>query len=92
MTELTVLRVFIGPDGRGGPKGGSVVDASYLALVTNQYLRTTVIAGRSDVGMPDWRSDIPGQPLTDQQISDVVAWLSDERRPVPGRPVFGPAR
>ncbi len=81
-----------GPDGRGGPKGGSVVDASYLALVTNQYLRTTVIAGRSDVGMPDWRSDIQGQPLTDEQISDVVAWLSEERRPVPGRPVFGTAR
>ena len=29
-----------GADGRGGPKGGSVVDASYLALVSDQYLRT----------------------------------------------------
>ena len=36
--------------------------------------------------MPDWRGDVPGQPLTAQQISDVVAWLVVQRRPVPGRP------
>jgi len=75
-----------GPEGRGGPKGGAVTDPSYLALVTDQYLRTTVIAGRVDLGMPDWRGDVPGQPLSSQQIGDVVAWLSAERRPVPGRP------
>ena len=74
-----------GADGKGGPKGGSVVDAAYLALVSDQALRTAVIAGRIDLGMPDWRSDIPGQPLTAQQISDVVAWLAAQRRPVPGR-------
>lgn len=76
-----------GQDGRGGPKGGPVVDPSYLALVSNQYLRTTVIAGRADLGMPDWRGYIPGQALSAQQISDVVAWLIAQRRPVPGRPV-----
>ena len=52
-----------GADGRGGPKGGSVVDPSYLALVSDQALRTTVIAGRPDLGMPDWRGDVAGQPL-----------------------------
>ena len=62
-----------GADGKGD-KGGSVVDAAYLALVSDQALRTAVIAGRTDLGMPDWRSDIPGQPLTAQQIADVVAW------------------
>ena len=76
-----------GQDGKGGPKGGAVADASYLALVSDQYLRTTVIAGRSDLGMPDWRGYTPGQPLTERQISDVVAWLVAQRRPVPGRPL-----
>ena len=74
-----------GADGKGGPKGGSVVDAAYLALVSDQALRTAVIAGRTDLGMPDWRSYIPGQPLTAQQISDVVAWLVSQRQPVVGR-------
>jgi len=81
-----------GVDGRGGPKGGAVADPSYLALVTDQYLRTTVIAGRADLGMPDWRDYVQGQPLTAQQIGDVVAWLGSERRPVPGRPVPSVAR
>lgn len=74
-----------GPEGKGGPKGGSLVDASFLALVSDQYLRTVVIAGRTDLGMPDWRGYEPG-PLTEKQISDVVGWLIAQRRPVPGRP------
>jgi mono/diheme cytochrome c family protein len=75
-----------GADGRGGPKGGSVIEAAYLALVSDQALRTAVIAGRTDLGMPDWRAYIPGRPLTAQQISDVVAWLVSQRQPVMGRP------
>jgi cytochrome c oxidase cbb3-type subunit 3/ubiquinol-cytochrome c reductase cytochrome c subunit len=62
-----------------------VVDPSYLALVSDQGLRTTVIAGRPDLGMPDWRGYVTGQPLAPQQISDVTAWLAAQRRPVPGR-------
>jgi hypothetical protein len=61
------------------------VDPTYLALVSNQSLRTTVIAGRPDLGKPDWRDDIPGTPLTADQISDLVAWLAGHRQPVPGR-------
>ena len=75
-----------GPEGKGGPTPGSIVDPSYLALVSDQSLRTTVIAGRPDLGKPDWRADTPGQPLTPQQISDLVAWLVGHRQPVPGRP------
>ncbi len=75
-----------GADGKSGQNGGAIADASYLSLVSDQYLRTTVIAGRVDLGMPDWRSYTPGQPLTARQISDVVAWLIAQRRPVPGRP------
>jgi cytochrome c oxidase cbb3-type subunit 3 len=71
-----------GPDGKGGPAAGSVVDASYLSLVSNQYLRTIVIAGRSDIGHPDWKNDVSGQPLTPEQVSDVVAWLAS-KRPAP---------
>jgi len=75
-----------GPDGRGGPKAGAVTDSSYLSLVSDQYLRTTVIAGRRDLGMPDWRGGTAGPALSGTQVSDVVAWLVSERRPVPGRP------
>ena len=75
-----------GADGRGGPKARSIVDPSYLALVSDQHLRTTVIAGRADLGMPDWRGQIPGRALSSAEISNVVAWLVTKRTPVPGRP------
>ena len=74
-----------GENGRGGPRGGSVTDPSYLALVSDQHVRTTVVAGRSDLGMPDWRGAGGTGPLTPQQVSDVVAWVIAQRRPVPGR-------
>ena len=81
-----------GGDGLGGPRGGPVADASYLALVSDQSLRTTVIAGRADLGMPDWRRYVEGQPLSAGQVADVVSWLVSERRPVPGRPAPRAAR
>ena len=68
-----------GPDGRGGTKASSIVDRSYLSLVSDQYLRTTVIAGRPELGAPDWRGDVPGRPMSAQEVSDVVAWLSSQR-------------
>jgi cytochrome c oxidase cbb3-type subunit 3/ubiquinol-cytochrome c reductase cytochrome c subunit len=48
-------------------------------------LRSIVIAGRPEEGMPDWRSD-GAQPLTDQQITDIVAWLGSKRTASPGQP------
>jgi len=75
-----------GANGGGGPKARSVVDPSYLALVSDQHLRTIVIAGRADLGMPDWRGQIPGRALSAAEVSDVVAWLVTKREPVPGRP------
>jgi cytochrome c oxidase cbb3-type subunit III len=75
-----------GVDGRGGNKASSIIDGSYLALVSNQQLRTIVIAGRPELGAPDWRGDIEGRPMTPQDISDVVAWLSSQRPKFPGRP------
>jgi mono/diheme cytochrome c family protein len=74
-----------GADGRGGKGASSIVDGSYLALVSDQGLRTTVIAGRPDLGSPDWRGDVPGKPMPPQDISDVVAWLAAHRRQFPGQ-------
>jgi mono/diheme cytochrome c family protein len=69
-----------------GAHASSIVDGSYLALVSDQGLRTTVIAGRPELGAPDWRGNVPGRPMTPQEISDVVAWLSAQRPPFPGKP------
>jgi cytochrome c oxidase cbb3-type subunit 3 len=70
-----------GPKGQGGPKApGSITDPSYLALISDQSLRTLIIAGRSDLGHPDWRGYPPGQPLTAEQVADVVAWLAAQRQ------------
>ncbi len=74
-----------GPDGRGG-RASSIVDGSYLGLVSNQGLRTTVIAGRPELGAPDWRGDMPGKPMSTEGVSDVVAWLAAKRPQFPGQP------
>jgi cytochrome c oxidase cbb3-type subunit 3 len=69
-----------GPEGKGvKDKGGSVVDPAYLSLVSDQYLRTVVIVGRPDLGMPGFREYVPGKPMTSEEISDVVGWLSSHR-------------
>jgi cytochrome c oxidase cbb3-type subunit 3 len=74
-----------GAEGRGGP-ASSIVDGSYLALVSDQNLRTTVIVGRPELGAPDWRSDLPGKPMSSEDVSDVVAWLAAHRQQFPGQP------
>jgi mono/diheme cytochrome c family protein len=65
-------------------KLGSIVNPSYLALISDQDLRSIVIAGRPDEGMPDWRSDA-AQPLSDQQVTDIIAWLASKRTAEPGQ-------
>ena len=82
-----------GPDGKGGPKAsGSIVDGSYLMLVADEALRTLVIAGRPDLGHPDWREYPGGQPLSAQQVNDVVAWLAAKRpKFAPGNYAHTPA-
>jgi cytochrome c oxidase cbb3-type subunit 3 len=75
-----------GADGRGGQKAGSIVAGSFLALVNDQELRTIVITGRPELGAPDWRSNVPGRPMTAQEVSDVVAWLASQRPRYPGQP------
>ncbi len=79
-----------GADGMGAKEApGSIVDPSYLALMSDQSLRSVIIAGRPDQDMPDWRSDITGpgsRAMTDQEITDVVAWIAAQRTEYPGQP------
>jgi cytochrome c oxidase cbb3-type subunit 3 len=75
-----------GPDGRGGAKGSSITDDSFLALVSDQGLRTIVISGRPELGAPDWRGNVSGKPMSDQEVTDVVAWLASRRAKNPGQP------
>jgi cytochrome c oxidase cbb3-type subunit 3 len=72
-----------GADGHGGKRAGSIVDASYLALVSDQSLRTTVIVGRREWDAPDWRGDLKGKPMSAEDVSDVVAWLVAQRTQFP---------
>jgi cytochrome c oxidase cbb3-type subunit 3 len=75
-----------GEDGRGGPKASAITNDSFLALTSDQYLRTIVISGRSELGAPDWRGYVAGRPMSDQEVTDVVSWLVSHRVPAPGQP------
>jgi cytochrome c oxidase cbb3-type subunit 3 len=67
-------------------KAGSILDGSFLALINDQTIRTTIIAGRPDVGEPDWRGHIAGRPMTDDEITNVSAWLMAQKPKLPGQP------
>jgi cytochrome c oxidase cbb3-type subunit 3 len=75
-----------GSEGAGTPKGSAITNDSFLALVSDQGLRTLVITGRPELGAPDWRGNVPGRSMTDQEITDVVAWLVSRRAENPGQP------
>jgi len=75
-----------GSEGQGGRKGSAITNDSFLALVSDQGLRTLAITGRPELGAPDWRGNVPGKPMTDQEITDVVAWLASRRVQSPGQP------
>jgi mono/diheme cytochrome c family protein len=88
----TAYRTFCeschGPEGRGGPKGSAITNDSFLALTSDQGLRTVLIAGRPELGAPDWRGNVAGRPMSDQDITDVVSWLASHRVATPGQPYF----
>jgi hypothetical protein len=56
-----------------------VTDPAYLALTTNQNLRTSIIVGRPDLGMPDYRFLNAGRALNDQDVADLVAYMASKR-------------
>jgi cytochrome c oxidase cbb3-type subunit 3/ubiquinol-cytochrome c reductase cytochrome c subunit len=67
-------------------KAGSILDGSFLALVNEQMIRTTIIAGRPDLGMPDWREHSDAPPMTDDEVTNVTAWLMAQKPAQPGQP------
>jgi cytochrome c oxidase cbb3-type subunit 3/ubiquinol-cytochrome c reductase cytochrome c subunit len=72
---------------------GSLVDPAYLALISDQGLRSLILAGQPQDGMPDWSSDMTGagsRAMTDQEIADTVAWLASHRIATPGQPYMQP--
>ena len=75
-----------GTQGHGSPKGSAITNDSFLALVSDQGLRTIVITGRPELGAPDWRGNVSGEPMSDQEITDVVAWMASHRVQTPGQP------
>lgn len=64
-----------------GARVGSVTDAAFLSLITNQCLRTSIIVGRPDLGMPDYSHLAMGRALTDDDINNLVVFLSSKRPP-----------
>src|SRR5262249_5859097 len=77
-----------GKEGQGIEKDGrlrrKINDPAFLALISDQELRRYAITGRPDFGMPPYdgkdgrQPDF--QPLTSQQISNLVALLAHWRR------------
>lgn len=65
---------------------GSIVNPTFLALISDQGLRDVIVAGLPDQKMPDWRNDAPGKPMTDKDVTNIVAWLVSHRVQYPGRP------
>jgi len=76
-----------GGKSHNGERLGSLVDPSYLALISDQGLRSFILAGQTDAH--DWRN-FPtvssAHPLTDQDVTDLVAWLTSHRIATPGQP------
>jgi mono/diheme cytochrome c family protein len=81
-----------GADGTGAVstnlRVGSLIDPAYLALISDQGLRSFIIAGQPEQGMPDWRSHQAtsgAHALTDREITDIVAWIGTHRTTTPGQ-------
>ncbi len=64
--------------GPGAPVG-LITSSSYLALVSNQMLRTSIVVGRPDLGMPSYLHLKAGKALSDADITDIVAYISSLR-------------
>lgn len=66
---------------------GQITNPTYLALVSDQSLRSVIIAGSPDIGQPDWRHDSkdgqPASPLSNQDVDDIVTYLASLRNSAP---------
>jgi cytochrome c oxidase cbb3-type subunit 3 len=73
--------------GREMLRDGFYTNPAFLGLVSDQYLRTLIIAGRPELGIPDFQKVIPDRPLSNEDISDIVAWLISKRENEFGQPL-----
>jgi cytochrome c oxidase cbb3-type subunit 3/ubiquinol-cytochrome c reductase cytochrome c subunit len=73
-----------GPQGQGDKDGhplpgGAINNQAFLALISDQALRRTIITGRPDLGMPAYDAKAGRPPdfraLTSAEIDDLVALL-----------------
>ncbi len=67
-------------------RDGFLTNRDFLGLVTDQYLRSLVIGGSAELGIPNYREVLPGRALTDAEIADLVAYLSSQRPADYGKP------
>jgi cytochrome c oxidase cbb3-type subunit III len=58
------------------PGRQQVTSPVYLSLVSDQALRTIIIAGRPDIHQPDWMHE---GPLASQDVTDIVTYLDSLR-------------
>jgi mono/diheme cytochrome c family protein len=69
--------------------GQEIASRAYLALTGDQALRSIIVAGRPDLGQPDWRHDSPGgksaAPLSTQDVDDIVTYLGTLRSGTPAK-------
>jgi mono/diheme cytochrome c family protein len=69
------------------PSRQQIASPIYLTLVGDQALRDIIIAGRPDIGQPDWRDDAPAgkpaTPLSAGDVDDIVSYLASLRNPAP---------
>ncbi len=72
---------------KAGSAVGSIVDPTYLSLISTQGLRDIIVAGMPGENMPDWRGDVAGKPMTDKEVTDIIAWLASNRVQFPGKPL-----
>jgi cytochrome c oxidase cbb3-type subunit III len=67
--------------------GEEITSSGYLSLVSDQALRSIMIAGRPDIGHPDWLHDAsggkPAAPLSAQDVDDMVTYLGTLRNAAP---------
>lgn len=62
---------------------GQITDPVYLAVTSDQALRSIIIAGNPEIGHPDWRHDSAegkaAAPLSAQDVDDIVTYLASLR-------------
>jgi cytochrome c oxidase cbb3-type subunit 3 len=62
-----------------------ITSPDYLSLVSDQALRSVIIAGRPDISQPDWShlssGGKPAAPLSTQDVTDIVTYFASLRNP-----------